>query len=265
METETRSCLGCGTLEGDTRSLFETQGSTLQPNELTFGAFPKPALGKQTERLVVKNIGFIPKLVRPQKSLSETYPGLFMLCDRSNGGTQLRVECFGNLDCMIERLAGTLAVQCLVRGQAPEDFSVFVPAEIALVERLVSRTKSLLAEGRAHFSSVSLSARQQEILNFVVRNQANKEIASKLNISVRTVKFHISALLEKFGVANRNELACKAAGLLVNPASEDVMSGQGVSPQEETQEVSKPVAVGERLRIPDRRRSIRFPVRKLFS
>jgi DNA-binding CsgD family transcriptional regulator len=209
----------------------------------------------------VKKIGIFPKLVPQQKNLSENRPELFMLCDRSNAGMQFRVEPFGNLDCTIERLAGTLAVQCLVRGQTPEDFTVFVPAELDFVERLVSRTKSLLAEGRANTGSVSLSARQKEILNFVVRNQANKEIASKLNISVRTVKFHISALLEKFGVANRNELARKAAGLLMH---EDSTTTRGM-PYEERQEVVRPVAVGERLHVPDRRRSIRFPVRKFSA
>jgi len=41
----------------------------------------------------------------------------------------------------------------------------------------------------------------------VLSNRANKEIASKLNITVRTVKFHISTLLSKFGVETRTELA----------------------------------------------------------
>ena len=45
-------------------------------------------------------------------------------------------------------------------------------------------------------------------------NRANKEIASKLNITVRTVKFHISSLLSKFGVESRAELARRAAGFM---------------------------------------------------
>lgn len=35
---------------------------------------------------------------------------------------------------------------------------------------------------------------------------SNKEIASKLIVSERTVKFHISSLLRKFGVSDRREL-----------------------------------------------------------
>lgn len=36
--------------------------------------------------------------------------------------------------------------------------------------------------------------------------QTNKEIAAKLNISERTVKFHISSLLAKYGAKSRREL-----------------------------------------------------------
>ena len=65
-----------------------------------------------------------------------------------------------------------------------------------------------------------LSPRQSEILRSVICNRANKEIASKLNITVRTVKFHISSLLNKFGVDNRTDLARRAAGLLRPPPPE---------------------------------------------
>jgi len=209
----------------------------------------------------MKKVGLFPKLVLRQKEASENRPEAFMFCDRSGGNAQFRVEPFGSLDCTVERLAGTLAVQCLVRGQAPEDFTLFVPADNALVERLVARARSLLVQARANSQSVALSGRQKEILGLIVRNQANKEIASTLNISVRTVKFHISALLEKFGVANRNELARKAASLMAAPLQADISSAPTTPSLEETQEITRPVAVGERLRVPDRRRSIRFPGR----
>jgi len=48
----------------------------------------------------------------------------------------------------------------------------------------------------------------------VIRNRANKEIASDLNITVRTVKFHISSLLNRFGVQNRAELARRGEAIL---------------------------------------------------
>lgn len=111
-------------------------------------------------------------------------------------------------------------MQCLVRGEEPEDFAVLVPADSNLAGHLISRTKDLLEEGREASNPKSLSPRQKEILRSVLCNRANKEIASKLNITVRTVKFHISSLLSKFGVENRTELARKAAGLL-RPLAQD--------------------------------------------
>ena len=45
--------------------------------------------------------------------------------------------------------------------------------------------------------------REQEVLDGVHRSLASKEIASKLNVSVRTVKFHVSSLPAKVGVTNR--------------------------------------------------------------
>ena len=91
---------------------------------------------------------------------------------------------------------------------------MLVPAEETLSRRLVTRARELLKEGRSISCPVPLSPRQKEILQSVVRSLSNKEIASRLNISVRTVKFHISTLLEKFGVDSRGALARKAAPML---------------------------------------------------
>ena len=55
-------------------------------------------------------------------------------------------------------------------------------------------------------TATDLSRREQEVLEVLLENLANKEIASKLNISERTVKFHVSNLLNKFGVRRRADL-----------------------------------------------------------
>lgn len=55
-------------------------------------------------------------------------------------------------------------------------------------------------------TATQLSRREQEVLDALLENLANKEIASKFNISERTVKFHVSNLLSKFGVRRRADL-----------------------------------------------------------
>ncbi len=53
--------------------------------------------------------------------------------------------------------------------------------------------------------TTELSRREQEVLDALLENLANKEIADKLHISERTVKFHVSNLLKKFGVRRRSD------------------------------------------------------------
>lgn len=55
-------------------------------------------------------------------------------------------------------------------------------------------------------SPTDLSHREQEVLTGLLENLANKELAQKMKISERTVKFHVSNLLAKFGVRRRADL-----------------------------------------------------------
>jgi DNA-binding NarL/FixJ family response regulator len=55
-------------------------------------------------------------------------------------------------------------------------------------------------------SASDLSRREQEVLSGLLENLANKEVAERLHISERTVKFHVSNLLAKFGVRRRADL-----------------------------------------------------------
>ncbi len=151
----------------------------------------------------------------PRKSNS------LIFCERSTGLAQFGAASSGHLEFTVERAAGLLAMQCMARGTEPDDFAILVPAERVLSQRLIARAKELLAEGRSASSATQLSPRQQQILHSVICNRENKEIASKLNITVRTVKFHISSLLSKFGVDNRADLARRAASMMRSPVLAD--------------------------------------------
>lgn len=71
------------------------------------------------------------------------------------------------------------------------------------VESIIGSRKSAIA--RNHIPG-TLSRREREVLDSLLRNLSNKEIASQLNISERTVKFHVSNLLAKHGVRRRADL-----------------------------------------------------------
>ena len=51
-----------------------------------------------------------------------------------------------------------------------------------------------------------LTPREQEVAGFVMRRLSNKEIASLLRISERTVKFHIGNIFTKMHIHSRSEL-----------------------------------------------------------
>ena len=156
-------------------------------------------------------------------------------------------------------------MQCLMRGCDPGDYAVLVPAQGVLASRLTSRAKELLAESLALANPVSLSPRQKEILRAVISNCANKEIADKLNITVRTVKFHISSLLAKFGVDNRADLARRATGLMCYAAGFDEAADTDV-PAEPTRRIELgPVAVDGGIAVSTKSRSVRFGQRMLSA
>ena len=76
----------------------------------------------------------------------------------------------------------------------------------ALLSRFVEATLALLRRPRMVSTSAHLSRREREVHDLLMENLSNKEIAQRLNMSERTVKFHVSNLLGKHGVKRRADL-----------------------------------------------------------
>jgi Response regulator containing a CheY-like receiver domain and an HTH DNA-binding domain len=56
---------------------------------------------------------------------------------------------------------------------------------------------------------VQLSKREKEVVNLVLQGKSNKQIALSLDISIRTVEFHLKNIYAKFQVSSRIELILK--------------------------------------------------------
>jgi DNA-binding CsgD family transcriptional regulator len=149
--------------------------------------------------------------VELQNQHSPYLPQSYVLCERSSGAARFRVEADPDGSMPVEKIAGLLAVHCLVRGQAPEDYEMMVVPRESLLDAAAERAQELLAAGRALGAGVKVSRREQEVLDCILQGSSNKEIAAKLNVAERTVKFHVSSLLAKFGVADRLALSREAS------------------------------------------------------
>ncbi len=76
----------------------------------------------------------------------------------------------------------------------------------SLFSRFVDTILASVQNRRLRSDPADLSRREQEVLDTLLGNLSNKEIARKLHISERTAKFHVSNLLSKFGVQRRADL-----------------------------------------------------------
>jgi DNA-binding NarL/FixJ family response regulator len=50
-----------------------------------------------------------------------------------------------------------------------------------------------------------LTPREKEILGYIMAGKSNREIARELNLSMSTVKAHLSSIYQKLGVSNRTQ------------------------------------------------------------
>jgi DNA-binding CsgD family transcriptional regulator len=142
-------------------------------------------------------------------------PKRFVFFDKGTGTERFEVKADPDGSMPVDQAASLMAIHCFVRGRAPKDFGVMIAVEEGFLDRLLPMAKRLVRACVETRSPVYLSQRQRDVLRTLMQDRSNKEIAAKLNISVRTVKFHVSALLAKFNVHSRVGLVRKAADVLL--------------------------------------------------
>ena len=157
----------------------------------------------------VKTIRRNKPLTKPSLSNPTSRGELYFFYEKTTGVSHFHLEASPNGQFPVEQAASLLAMHCMVRGQSPADYVVMVEATHAA---LAEKAENLLQAGYSVHRSVKLTRREEEVLGGVMRSRANKEIATSLNLSERTVKFHVSSLLAKFHVRGRMELVFKVVG-----------------------------------------------------
>jgi len=96
--------------------------------------------------------------------------------------------------------------------------SIYVPPEIAIDEGASHDTPpaGLCAEV-ASAAELGLTHRQGQVLALVMKGRANKEICRELGLAERTVKAHLTAVLNALKVTSRTQAAVAATRLGLDP------------------------------------------------
>lgn len=79
-------------------------------------------------------------------------------------------------------------------------------AHRSLLSRFLDETLKSSRRRTLGRTDAALSRREREVLELLLENFSNKEIASRLHISSRTAKFHVSNVLAKYRVKRRADL-----------------------------------------------------------
>ena len=118
------------------------------------------------------------------------------------------------LQALGERLV-KLPAQQLARVPMPEDLAQAVrrvaAGDAAFSPRLAGFVLDAFGAGTGEVAVADteldrLSVREREVMRLIARGYTYKECASELFISVKTVETHVSAVLRKLQLSNRNEL-----------------------------------------------------------
>ncbi len=100
------------------------------------------------------------------------------------------------------------------------DDYVTKPIDFEILDTIIIARLARVARNAVWPERVKLSDREVEALTWAARGKTSAEIAQILNLSKRTVDFHIENARDKLGVSNRIQAVIKAAsGQLIDPYS----------------------------------------------
>ncbi len=126
-----------------------------------------------------------------------------------------------NVETAIQLLNHGVAGYVLKRSSADElheairvvhDGGTFITAGLATKVMMAMKNPDLC---RHTPEQEHLSSREEQILSYLLRGSTNREIAACLDISVKTVKHYMTALMQKLGARNRVEVVLAAQRLNV--------------------------------------------------
>lgn len=95
------------------------------------------------------------------------------------------------------------AIRCALREEA------VIPMQLLKQLRRVDAGPSTL-DGQEYLGDISLTSKEQQILDAISKGLTNKAIALELSMSQRTIEYNLTKIFTKLGVGSRTEALMKA-------------------------------------------------------
>ncbi|MBA1154539.1 response regulator transcription factor [Vibrio parahaemolyticus] len=110
-------------------------------------------------------------------------------------------------------LKGTCGTELIQTVRVLRQGQSFISPSLA-ASLLMRSGPSTATEAKDSGPLPSLTPREQQILSILVQGRSNKEIGNKLELSEKTIKHHLTNILQKLRVRNRVEAALLASNHL---------------------------------------------------
>ena len=85
---------------------------------------------------------------------------------------------------------------------------IIIPQQ--LMGKLIQGLRQGMPSSPSGQSPATLTKTEVRVMDLLGRGKSNKEIATELGCSVKTIKNHLNSIFQKLGVANRTEAVVKA-------------------------------------------------------
>lgn len=140
--------------------------------------------------------------IRATEQLKEQYPRVDVIVLSNYDNDEYVFECIkaGARGYLLKDVAPeelTAAIRTVSEGRSLVDPSI--------LRKVLSKFSDLALGEDISISSGKLTSREEEVLRSVAQGLTTKEVASKLCVSVKTVKSHITKIYSKVGIRNRSE------------------------------------------------------------
>ena len=115
-------------------------------------------------------------------------------------------------DTLVQGALQAGAISYLLKNVSADELARAIRAAYAGRSTLSPEAAQVLihAATRPPAPGFDLTERERDVLALMVKGLSNSEIAAKLVVSASTVKFHVSNILSKLGVASRTEAVAMA-------------------------------------------------------